>query len=219
MQTLLILSLCFGHVFSSNVLHLFPNGTDAMDGAFKQIYDHMKKTFDYGLYSKFARALSEDVRKADGLDAYSNYAYYPTGPHCDKGRKPGPLQGVSGMAAFPGGSVKRAYGFDFGKMAFDMTQKAEGEAGAGVAPPVTMASQGLSMGAGLIQSIVAGALHIVPPMIPPPVWNNMPLPCAPMITGHTCFGAVLYPITMSDFVIADVTDSMLDGYIIGFPNT
>ena len=57
--------------------------------------------------------------------------------------------------------------------------------------------------------------------------------------GHNCFGAVLYPITMADFTIADVTDAMLDGmcladqlvsvfrcqcvrhlgYIAGFPNT
>ena len=28
-----------------------------------------------------------------------------------------------------------------------------------------------------------------------------------------------YPITLADFLIADVTDSMLDGYIGGFPNT
>jgi hypothetical protein len=29
--------------------------------------------------------------------------------------------------------------------------------------------------------------------------------------GHNCFGAVLYPITMADFVIADVTDAMMGG--------
>jgi hypothetical protein len=39
------------------------------------------------------------------------------------------------------------------------------------------------MGAGMIQSIVAAVLDIVPPLIPPPFWNKMPLPCAPMITG------------------------------------
>eukprot|EP00973_Karenia_brevis_P073112 10155322-Karenia_brevis.AAC.1 len=141
----------------------------------------------------------QGISREEGPDAYTSYAYYPKGPHCDKGRRPGPVQGVSGVSAFPGGSVKRAFGFDFGKMAFDMTSKSEGEAGAGAAPPATMASQGLALGAGLLQSLVAGALHVVPPLIPPPVWNNQPLPCAPMITGHTCFGAVLYPITMSDF--------------------
>ena len=31
------------------------------------------------------------------------------------------------------------------------------------------------------------------------------------VPGHNCFGAVLYPITMADFTIADVTDAMLDG--------
>ena len=29
----------------------------------------------------------------------------------------------------------------------------------------------------------------------------------------------LHPITMSDFVVADITDAMLDGLISGFPNT
>ena len=28
-----------------------------------------------------------------------------------------------------------------------------------------------------------------------------------------------YPVTLADFFLADVTDSMLDGYIAGFPNT
>jgi hypothetical protein len=83
-----------------------------------------------------------------------------------------------------------------------------------------------------VVQVLAAVLDIVPPLIPPPVWNNQPLPCAPMLTGvirsgcgvaafardagspfagHVCFGAVLYPITMADFTIADVTDGMLDG--------
>ena len=33
------------------------------------------------------------------------------------------------------------------------------------------------------------------------------------------FALTRYPITLADFLIADVTDSMLDGYIAGFPNT
>merc|ERR1719460_1003026 len=67
--------------------------------------------------------------------------------------------------------------------------------------------------------MMSSIIHTVPPLVPPPAWNNKPLPCAPMITGHNCFGAVLYPITMADFVIADVTDAMMEGYISGFPNT
>ena len=41
----------------------------------------------------------------------------------------------------------------------------------------------LGMGMGMVQSIVSAVLDVVPPLIPPPAWNNMPLPCAPMITG------------------------------------
>ena len=37
------------------------------------------------------------------------------------------------------------------------------------------------------------------------------LPHTCLWSGHNCFGAVLYPITMADFTIADVTDAMLDG--------
>merc|ERR1719169_155363 len=84
---------------------------------------------------------------------------------------------------------------------------------------MALASQGLGLGGGLVQAAIAAVIHAAPPMIPPPIWNNQPLPCAPMVTGHNCFGAVLYPITMADFTIADVTDAMLDGYIAGFPNT
>lgn len=49
---------------------------------------------------------------------------------------------------------------------------------------------------GMVQSIVSAVVDVVPPLIPPPVWNNMPLPCAPMITGarlliYLVFGCAL----------------------------
>merc|ERR1719453_1033204 len=66
--------------------------------------------------------------------------------------------------------------------------------------------------------MVSLVLQVVPPLIPPPVWINQPLPCLPMVTGHNCFGAVLYPITAADSIMADVTDSQLDGTIAGFPS-
>merc|ERR1711972_1045384 len=100
-----------------------------------------------------------------------------------------------------------------------MASASSGPASAGLIAPMALATQSLGMGAGLVQSAVSAVIHTVPPLIPPPAWNNQPLPCAPMITGHNCFGAVLYPITVADFAIADVTDSMLDGTIDGFPNT
>merc|ERR1711920_331220 len=81
------------------------------------------------------------------------------------------------------------------------------------------ANAGMGMAMGMVQAMVSTAVNIVPPLIPPPAWNNQPLPCAPMVTGHNCFGAVVYPITMPDFIIADVTDSMMDGILAGFPAT
>jgi hypothetical protein len=62
---------------------------------------------------------------------------------------------------------------------------------------------------GVLETVAAIAAADIPPTISPPVWNNMPFPCMPMITGHNCFGAVAYPITVSDFILADTSDSYL----------
>ena len=59
LNRLLFVFLCICPACSSNVIHLFPNGTRAMDSAFKQVYDHMNKTFDYGLFTKFSKAVQE----------------------------------------------------------------------------------------------------------------------------------------------------------------
>ena len=40
----------------------------------------------------------------------------------------------------------------------------------------------------------------------------------PQVTGHNCAGAVLYPITIGDFVMADMTDDALDGVVAAFPS-
>lgn len=185
---------------------------------FLSVYKHFEDTFDHKLYAHFLKEATKGSSRQAG-DAYSTFAYYPQGPHCDRGRRPGHVAAPNAVAAFPGGSVKRLFGFDFGKMVFDVTKKADGASGAAVGPPLAIGMQALGMGMGMVQSIVSAVVDVVPPLIPPPAWNNMPLPCAPMVTGHNCFGAVLYPITMADFTIADVTDAMLDGYIAGFPNT
>jgi len=204
---------------SARVIYLFHAGNNESEKAFQRVYNHFEETFDYKLYSHFLSELEKGKASRRQRDAYSSFSYYPKGPHCDKGRRSGRVGAPGAVGSFPGGSVKRLFGFDFGKMVFDVTKKAEGAAGAAAGPPVALGMQGLGMGMGMVQSIVAAVLDIVPPLIPPPPWNNMPLPCAPMITGHNCFGAVLYPITMADFTIADVTDAMMDGYISGFPMT
>ncbi|CAD7975051.1 unnamed protein product, partial [Amoebophrya sp. A120] len=115
---------------------------------------------------------------------------------------------VKGVSAFPGGVVSRLFGFDISKMVADLASKS-GAAGAAGGMPQMLAMNGLSTGAGLIQAAMSTVLQIVPPMVPPPVWINQPLPCMPMVTGHNCVGSVLYPITAADFVTADVTDAQL----------
>jgi len=213
---------------SEGTLHLYSDHKNAdmsaaaLESAFEIAYGHFNKSFDHKAYANMLEELKQGVERYHSSEAYTSYTYFPDRPHCDKG-KVGPTveiaNQVSGLAAFPGGSVKKLFGFDASKSAFDLASTAKGPAAAGLISPMMLASQGLSMGAGLVQSIMSAVIHTVPPLIPPPAWNNQPLPCAPMVTGHNCFGAVLYPITMADFVIADVTDSMLDGVIAGFPNT
>lgn len=205
-----------------NASHDIGSSEAALEKAFNIAYGHFEKSFDSEAYGRFLQEFKEGEKRYRTSDAFTSYALYPDRPHCDKGAVGSAAleaNQVTGMAAFPGGAVKQIYGIDMAKSAFDLSSEAQGPAAAGLVQPMALASQGLSMGAGLVQSVIAAVIHTVPPLIPPPVWNNQPLPCAPMITGHNCFGAVLYPITMADFVIADVTDSMLDGVIAGFPNT
>mmetsp|Transcript_57224 Transcript_57224/g.177592 ORF Transcript_57224/g.177592 Transcript_57224/m.177592 type:complete len:420 (+) Transcript_57224:78-1337(+) len=133
---------------------------------------------------------------------------------------PSASSGLAGsLPAFPGGAVKKLFGFDYSKFMFDLSSDIAGPASMGLLAPLAAADQTVAIGAGLAQAAVSAVLHIVPPLIPPPAWNNKPLFCLPMLTGHNCFGAVLYPITMADFVIADVTDALLNSVVAGFPNT
>ena len=80
----------------------------------------------------------------------------------------------------------------------------------------------MEIGAGLLQATLAAALHIIPPLIPLPTWNNELLTCGldgfdcwrirlpktfasvflsvPMVSGHDCFGLVLYPVSTHFFI-------------------
>jgi len=204
---------------SSVVVSLYPNGTDELNETFKTVYGHFANTFDMKLYDGFVGLLAKGMAQYKTSQAYNSYKNAPTVPHCDKGVAVVAQQtDVHGMAPFPGGVVGQVFAFDFGKHLFDLSEKAEGPASAGLIAPMALTSQALSAGMGLIQSTIASSMHVVPPLVPPPMWNNQPLTCAPMVSGHNCFGSVLYPITMADFMIADVTDAMLDGYIAGFPS-
>jgi len=178
----------------------------------------LQKAFDaaYGMFNKSLAKESHVFLKEfqSGMQHFhatqTSYTYYPDKPHCDKGVYAPLGRHVDGLSAFPGGQSDI-----FGALASAV--HSEGSVG-GVSQSV-MASQDLASAKGLVQSLIATVVHVVPPLIPPPAWNSQPLPCLPMVTGHNCFGSVLYPITAADFVLADVTDSMMDGLLSGFPAT
>ena len=77
--------------------------------------------------------------------------------------------------------VTQSSGTDLSKSMLGLSQNVGGPAGAALVAPVALAKQGTSAGAGMGQAILAAVIHIVPPLIPPPVWINKPLPCAPMV--------------------------------------
>lgn len=186
--------------------------------AFNAVYQNLNNSFDFDALTHATKQFQEGLKAYRGTDAFSAYTYYPDRPHCDAGVASKPRM-VSGVSAFPGGITQEVFGTDFAKSVHDLSQQASGPAAAGLVPMMALGSQKLKLGMGMVQSLIAAMVHTVPPLVPPPAWNNQPLPCVPMVTGHNCFGAVLYPITMADSVLADVTDSMLDGVVAGFPNT
>jgi hypothetical protein len=70
----------------------------------------------------------------------------------------------------------------------------------------------------MVQSVGALIAAVVPQFVPPPVWNMMPLPCVPMVTGKNCYGSIFYPITFADAMLADKTDAVVDTIIEDFPS-
>ena len=105
------------------------------------------------------------------------------------------------------------FGFDLGKYALEKLSEGANEA-SGTMPTQMLMMLAIQSTVGMIQTIISDALIVVPPLVPPPVWINQPLPCLPMVTGHNCFGAILYPITLADFSIASVTDKSVDGIFL-----
>lgn len=199
-------------------------GTSSLNqGASATLDQNSNKTFDFKLYARSLQTVAEGASRYSNSLGHATYRWSPPGPHCDKGvRSPNQLATTRmemAVPSYPGGLTQRTFGTDMSKFLLDMSTKVGGSRSAALVSSAVMGRQSLSLGAGLVQSVVSAAIHIIPPMIPPPAWVNQPLPCAPMVAGHNCFGAVLYPVTLADFFLADVTDSMLDGYVAGFPNT
>ena len=206
------------------VAHVFdqkPNENAEKDLA--NAFDGFAAGFDEDAYKKIELQIHEGEKTFLEMTRAKSFTLAPGQPHCDA-EPPATVKvqaagSVDGIAAFPGGAVKKLFGSSLADKVFSLAQQAAGPAAASQNQLAIVAAQALQTGVGMVQSAIATAVHVVPPMVPPPVWNNQPLTCMPMLHGHNCFGAVLHPITASDFVISDVTDSMLNGAVAGFPNT
>jgi hypothetical protein len=195
----------------------FANGSESLDVAFQRIYNHFDGAFDYAAYNRSIAAFDGGLQRYRQAPVVAQYADGTAAPHCDKGVAQSFSPVVSGVSAFPGGAVGPVFSFDLARRLYEFSKHVQGPASAGLVAPMALSTQALANGTGRVQAAIASLVHVVPPMVPPPAWNNQPLSCVPMAAGHNCFGTVLYPITMADFMLADVTDSMLDGYVASFP--
>ncbi|SBS82121.1 conserved Plasmodium protein, unknown function [Plasmodium malariae] len=150
-------------------------------------------------------------------------------PHCDKVEKHderkakqkrkrrAPNEMGGNNIDYPGGPVRSTYGNNLSKWMKDSLENIESPESIKEPGLANMLIQSLTMVKGLIQSVASSVVDIVPPLIPPPIWINRPLPCLPMVTGKNCLGSILYPITAAEFVTADITDSIMNGVISSFP--
>ena len=206
------------------IAHVFEQkpSNDA-DAVMATAFDDLARGFDVEAFHKIEKQINDGTKNFLAQTRAGSYTLAPGQPHCDA--EPAAtvrvqLAGSSdGIAAYPGGAVKKLFGSTMADKVFSLAQQATGPAAATQNQLAVVAAQAMQTGVAMVQSAIATAVHVVPPTISPPAWNNQPLMCMPMVTGHNCFGAVAYPITAADFMIADVTDSMLNSYVAGFPNT
>lgn len=134
-------------------------------------------------------------------------------PHCDKGSWVSPSHTFGDiMAKFPGGPFRGKNGLDLVSWMGNMYKNVHTPASANTPGVENMVLQTFKQIKGVIQGIVAIIVDLVPPMI---IGQN--LPCLPMLTGMNCLGSVLYPISATDFVTADLTDSVMGGVLSSFP--
>ncbi|AFZ80348.1 hypothetical protein BEWA_032010 [Theileria equi strain WA] len=132
-------------------------------------------------------------------------------PHCDRGTWTDSVNGSISQIPFPGGPY-RSSGYDLSKWMANLFKTVRTPASANQPGIANMAMQSFDQVKGIIQAAIAIVVDVVPPSI-----LGTPLPCLPMLTGRNCIGSVLYPISATDFVVADIIDSTMNGIISAFP--
>lgn len=202
---------------SSTSYKRFPKET------FVQLYDSALEHFDIDGYS----FLMETIMQKNYGDRFTqkvkkmneSYAHCDMGSNTGRSKRKGGSTNVTGPdPIYPGGPVRATYGTNLSKWMKESLENVESAESMQVAGLSNLVRQSLTMVKGLIQSVASSVVDIVPPLIPPPVWINRPLPCLPMVTGKNCLGSILYPITAAEFVTADITDSIMNGVIASFPS-
>ncbi|KMZ95364.1 hypothetical protein PVMG_05230 [Plasmodium vivax Mauritania I] len=197
---------------------------------FLKLYESAMSHFDVDGYGAFMQEVIARRRGSDEPGGGKRWrgTTRRSRPHCDRGVSSavssGVSSGVSGHKAlatrveYPGGAIRSAYGNNLSKWMKESLEDVESPASIKEPGLANMLMQSLTMVKGLIQSVASAVVDIVPPLIPPPVWINRPLPCLPMVTGKNCLGSILYPITAAEFVTSDITDSIMNGIISSFPS-
>lgn len=115
-------------------------------------------------------------------------------PHCDTGitsaklREPDHSNGTK----FPGGAIRRVFGFDISQFIMDMLRKVESKATSAAPQAQLSLMMSMMLVKGMVQGISAAVTEMVPPLIPPPFWILQPLPCLPMLLGSCVTYAVFW---------------------------
>ncbi|ORM39678.1 uncharacterized protein BXIN_0114 [Babesia sp. Xinjiang] len=178
--------------------------------AFSRLVTNVAATFDVEGYKWMlgvikGRRATERFTQAVAHRTFSQ-------PHCDKGSWVSPSHTFGSVAKFPGGPFRGGTGYDLVRWMGNLYTHVHSPASADTPGVENMVIQGLQQVKGILQTVIAIIVDIVPPTI---IGQN--LPCLPMLTGLNCLGSVLYPITATDFVMADMTDSVMNGVISSFP--
>lgn len=192
-----------------------------LDDIVKQTYSSFDVNFPHHRWGEFAQQLDQNLEHYANSTASNAYETLPGQARCKVAQIPEDAMvatKTNEVTPFKGGASVSIKGMSLVNKVKSQLEKASGPAAAMVPGIAMIAKTALTQVKGVLQTVAAVVATRVPPMVPAPAWNNRPFPCMPMVTGHNCFGAVLYPITIGDFILADLSDSALNGVITSFPS-
>ncbi|CDR95855.1 membrane protein, putative [Babesia bigemina] len=186
------------------------DGSEKQKLAFSRLLTNVAATFDVEGYRWMldivkGRRATERFTQAVAHRSFSQ-------PHCDKGSWVSPSHTFGDLVKFPGGPFRGGTGYDLVRWMGNQYSHVHSPASANQPGLENMIVQAFQQIKGVIQTILAVVVDLVPPIV-----ISVSLPCLPMLTGINCLGSVLYPISATDFVMADITDSVMNGVISSFP--